>query len=88
MLEKRLEDKVEKWLESKAIMILAGSVRYRQLNNDALLPSGIRKPMHIVVYQSWVVENESTNLNCIYVDPTTEKLTLIVTPHVSTWIEE
>jgi hypothetical protein len=87
MLEKRLEDKVEKWLTIKGFNVLENSIKYRQVVKDKQLPRGATKPMHIVVFQCWVVKDESTELCCIYVDVATEKVALLVTPHVSKWIE-
>lgn len=69
-------------------MILPHSIHYRQLDKDGKLPSGATKPMHIIIYQSWVIEDEQSDVNFICIDVATEKLTLMVTPHPSTWIEE
>jgi hypothetical protein len=82
-LQEKLEKKVHDYCINNNRALVENSLYYVGLNPEAGSPSGEVRPMHIVSFDVWAIKDVTTQSNFVHIDPITEKLVLLITPH--TW---
>jgi hypothetical protein len=85
-LKHRLVDKVKIFCEKNEIHPLPNSITYLGLNPSVEMSNGTRMPFHIVGYSTGGLNMIVRNY--IHIDPESEKLVLLITPHLSESIDE
>lgn len=87
-LQERLERKVHDYCIKRDRALVENSIGYLGINPSARLPSGEFKPMHVVGFDVWAIENVTTQRNFVCIDPQTEELVLLITPHSQVRLED
>lgn len=79
MREKKLVERVIRYLQSSGSNFELESIEYLGIKKDAELPDGTKKDMHVISYLMWI-EGEA-KLGFVRADARTDLLEFHITPH-------